>query len=420
MPKKLTYKRMKDYINGEEGNGCELSSEEKEIEEIKTEKGINTCYVKLNIKCKCGNIFYTNHSEFKNDNKRQCNTCGGKSRSKIRSLTYEEIEEAINKTDCKLLTNKITFDKDKITQVKSSNIVKLEIECGCNNRFITTFSKFKQGKCRCNDCSAIIQKNKMKFTYDEVKTIIETTGETNCELISNTYIKNTGLLKIQCECGNIFETTLSLFQLSQNKGICPECPKERKSRLKTQEQFLKEVYDLVGNEYTILGEYIKAKEKILIRHNCEICESNEYETTPNTFLDRGCRCPACAIINNSGVSSHYYNKNLTDEVREKRRSRLYGVNQTNFRNSVFVRDNYSCQCCGNRSSIGNQVALNAHHLNGYNWDEIHRFDINNGVTLCKDCHKEFHVIYGYGNNTKEQYIEWDRNKNIKVGENNEH
>ena len=31
-----------------------------------------------------------------------------------------------------------------------------------------------------------------------------------------------------------------------------------------------------------------------------------------------------------------------------------------------------------------------------------RTDVNNGITLCKTCHKEFHDIYGYTNNTKEQ------------------
>ena len=35
-----------------------------------------------------------------------------------------------------------------------------------------------------------------------------------------------------------------------------------------------------------------------------------------------------------------------------------------------------------------------------------RTDESNGITLCKNCHKNFHSIYGFGNNTKEQFEEW--------------
>ena len=51
--------------------------------------------------------------------------------------------------------------------------------------------------------------------------------------------------------------------------------------------------------------------------------------------------------------------------------------------SVYERDEFTCQMpgCGNR---GNK--LNAHHIKKWS-DYIElRFDINNGITLCKGCH----------------------------------
>ena len=68
---------------------------------------------------------------------------------------------------------------------------------------------------------------------------------------------------------------------------------------------------------------------------------------------------------------------------------------------VLCRDNFTCQCCG-----ATNCKLNVHHLNGYDWYIEGRIDDTNGISLCENCHKNFHSIYGYGNNTKEQFEEW--------------
>lgn len=59
---------------------------------------------------------------------------------------------------------------------------------------------------------------------------------------------------------------------------------------KTTEQFKKEVFDLVGNEYEVLGEYISSNTKIEIKHNT--C-GHIFTVCPVFFL-RGTRCPNCA------------------------------------------------------------------------------------------------------------------------------
>lgn len=60
-------------------------------------------------------------------------------------------------------------------------------------------------------------------------------------------------------------------------------------RRKTQEEFEKEVFELVGNEYIVLGKYINSYTKIRIKHT--VC-GTEYYVIPNHFLN-GCRCPVC-------------------------------------------------------------------------------------------------------------------------------
>ena len=74
----------------------------------------------------------------------------------------------------------------------------------------------------------------------------------------------------------------------------------------------------------------------------------------------------------------------------------------NFKKRVLKRDDYTCKCCKKKDSRNCIV----HHLDGYEWCIEKRCDDTNGITLCESCHKNFHLKYGYGGNTKEQFEEW--------------
>lgn len=73
-----------------------------------------------------------------------------------------------------------------------------------------------------------------------------------------------------------------------------------------------------------------------------------------------------------------------------------------WRKAVFEINEYTCVCCEDNSG-GN---LEAHHLYSHDKYIDKRYDVNNGVTLCDLCHKGFHLRYGYGNNTEEQFKEY--------------
>lgn len=71
----------------------------------------------------------------------------------------------------------------------------------------------------------------------------------------------------------------------------------------------------------------------------------------------------------------------TPENQRERNSAAYAA----WRKAVFVRDEFTCQICG---QVGGN--LNAHHIKPFADFPDLRFNVKNGVTLCKHCHYEVH------------------------------
>lgn len=135
-----------------------------------------------------------------------------------------------------------------------------------------------------------------------------------------------------------------------------------------------------------------------------LCDCGNIKVVYGTHLRNG-NTISCGCYNrertseaNSGENHYKYNPNFTDEEREVARNY---PEYSEWRTAVYKRDDYTCQCCGKRCCV-----LAAHHLDGYdNFLEL-RILLENGVTLCEECHKNFHHQYGYGNNTREQFEEF--------------
>lgn len=99
----------------------------------------------------------------------------------------------------------------------------------------------------------------------------------------------------------------------------------------------------------------------------------------------------------TGKKASNWQGGKTDINNLSRGSKKYVI----WRQSVFIRDSFTCVRCKKKGGD-----LIAHHIN--NWAEYKnlRFDCNNGITICKECHDLFHIIYSRYNNNIDQLVEF--------------
>ena len=164
-----------------------------------------------------------------------------------------------------------------------------------------------------------------------------------------------------------------------------------------------------GTKITVKVDDLPPSSGVLVQVQCDACQKTYYIAYGNYGRwnhDGAIYCGNCSrSVMNSGENHYLWKADMSDEERYLKR-KIDGYD--NFIRTVLLRDNYTCQNCGRFSGD-----LNVHHLDGYNWFKEGRLDPNNAITLCENCHSNFHSIYGRGNNTKEQFEEWTVN-NINI------
>lgn len=193
--------------------------------------------------------------------------------------------------------------------------------------------------------------------------------------------KDRGIIwKCQCTCGEIKDVA-SIYLINGDSTSCG-CTY---------------VIDLIGEKF---GNWTVLERRPRNKHGGSMwyckCDCGELrEVIGDSLIHRNNRSCGCL---NTGENHHFYNPDLTDEERLTNRYQLNGNNIVTWRTRIYTYDNYTCQGCGKHGGI-----LNAHHLNSWNAFPEQRFDTANGITLCEDCHKEFHHFNGYGDNTLEEF-----------------
>lgn len=260
--------------------------------------------------------------------------------------------------------------------------------------YFCSFQDFQFGR------GARIVSQSNPYSILNIKLYIELNKRTDI-LLSDEYIsngtKNTeDKLCFQCENGHIFYCTWADYRHGNG---CRKCVK----RFVNHEEYSECIKEMYGDEYTLITKYTKSTEYIKVKHN--IC-GTVFDTIAEA-LSQGHGCPRNECCKKRGENHYRWKPELTEEDRLRNMSRTTDPKYINWRKNVLSRDEYKCAICNCKSTRKNP--LRVHHLNSWSDYIDDRYNEDNGITLCEEHHKEFHILYGYGNNTKEQFFEYYNN-----------
>ena len=240
------------------------------------------------------------------------------------------------------------------------------------------------------------------------KKILELWSDKNADSPYDYSLHSSHIVLWKCE-NNIHNDYLRSFANSFERNYrCPECAKNDQHKRKRN--------DLSG---MIFGElkalYIDEHKTKETGRVCWVCSCH----CGNLCIMTSSQLTTGSVKTCGNRANHYSKENngnwkggITPENMSARTSKDYNI----WRDKVYSKDWYTCQCCGRY----NNIEKNAHHIDNFSNNTELRFDENNGICLCKECHytnvlDSFHNNYGTTNNSADQLEEYINYKRGKLG-----
>lgn len=238
-----------------------------------------------------------------------------------------------------------------------------------------------------------IEKTKAKFGYDP-------TG--NIPRIDAFGVKKRKDLKVVDECPGCGKEREIAFKQSQKNTVCSKCfhsspemqeAKRNQSKIKSDETKKK----MSENHRTKRGfassfkghsHTEEAKTLIAERTKAQMASySEEYQKLLK--IKESCTKRGIPLEEFNGFSASEGNL-----LRQSAEGKAWSYD-------VLAKSNFTCIKCNTRGGT-----LHAHHKNAFASFPEQRLDVDNGACLCDTCHNEFHVKYGKGSNTEDQFDDW--------------
>jgi 5-methylcytosine-specific restriction endonuclease McrA len=80
-----------------------------------------------------------------------------------------------------------------------------------------------------------------------------------------------------------------------------------------------------------------------------------------------------------------------------------------WRKEIYKRDNFKCQMPQAKGVCGCKYRIQAHHIKKWSAASILRYDVDNGITLCRECHEKVSGLESHYETLFQQVV--NRNKN---------
>lgn len=257
----------------------------------------------------------------------------------------------------------------------------------CGHEHTNSLSNLLRGKgLLCKDCRYQSLGSKRARSAESVRQFFASEG---CQLLSNSPVNSYTVLTYVARCGH--ENKIDFNHFYQGGGrICSECSRS----VRYKYDYVVEAFE---REDCVLleTEYVNCKTPMKYIAQC----GHESTISFDVFLNAPSATKRCRACHRHTYHETPSDRNLTA--------------MKNWRKQVYEKDNYNCVSCGKHGGD-----LNAHHLEAYDVNAGLRFSVENGITLCSPCHTKFHQRYGFGGNTKAQFVEWlQGNTEVSAGGN---
>lgn len=295
----------------------------------------------------------------------------------------------------------------------------LKFRCNqCGKEFERSFTNVKRNaKYTCARCS---QDRFLKINDVQIY-LNENDINNDCTLLSTSYENYYTPLLFRCNnCGKEFTRTFAQVKQTSPSFKCYDCLKKQqggynKKSIKDVQDFIN-MYDINNDCELLSTTYINQSTPLLFKCNC--C-GKEFERTFQTMkAKKAFKCFRCA---HNLPDTYQTNAHLA--LTNYFRSKLYSwkkefllkhptcdLTDVNYELDIHHLINFSTILYQASVNIGIPLDIYPYDLNSLlvlenEFFKLHK-ELGQAVVLNKDIHQLFHKIYGYKNNTPEQYDEF--------------